>query len=154
MSPIKGLKLGMPIEEAVAVMNEKAGPIWAATMGKPSAQPYKVMRIPGENMQQLRLQLIQLMSLATMQLYRVDPADTQDIFIDRQQFPHRLAIGSGVCGRRRILCECRDRRGGEEGGKRAVREGRRGHGRRFACSARRCKRHEHGQATVNSQATR
>lgn len=81
LSPIKGLKLGMPIEEAVAVMNEKAGPIWAATMGKPSAQPYKVMRIPGENMQQLRLQLIQLMSLATMQLYRVDPADTQDIFI-------------------------------------------------------------------------
>lgn len=81
LPPIKGLTLGMPIEEAVAVMNEKAGPIWAATMGQASANPYKVMRIPGENMQALRLQIIQLMSLATMQLYRVDPADTQDLFI-------------------------------------------------------------------------
>lgn len=81
LAPIKGLTLGMPIDEAVAVMNEKAGPIWAATMGQASASPYKVMRIPGENMQALRLQIIQLMSLATMQLYRVDPADTQDLFI-------------------------------------------------------------------------
>ena len=81
LSPIKGLTLGMPIGEAVAVMNEKAGPIWAATMGQASANPYKVMRISGENMQALRLQIIQLMSLATMQLYRVDPADTQDLFI-------------------------------------------------------------------------
>jgi len=81
LPPIKGLTLGMPIEEAVVVMNEKAGPIWAATMGQASANPYKVMRIPGENMQALRLQIIQLMSLATMQLYRVDPADTQDLFI-------------------------------------------------------------------------
>lgn len=81
LAPIKGLTLGMPIDEAVAVMNEKAGPIWAATMGQASANPYKVMRIPGENMQALRLQIIQLMSLATMQLYRVDPADTEDLFI-------------------------------------------------------------------------
>lgn len=81
LPPIKGLTLGMPIEQAVAVMNEKAGPIWAATMGKTAATPYKVMRIPAESMQSLRLQLIQLMSLATMQLYRVDPTDTQDLFI-------------------------------------------------------------------------
>jgi len=81
LAPIKGLTLGMPIQEAVAVMNQKAGPIWAATMGKTVATPYKVMRIPGEDMKKLRLQIIQLVSLATMQLYRVDPADTQDIFI-------------------------------------------------------------------------
>lgn len=78
---IKGLKLGMPIHEAVAVMNEKAGPIWAATMSKRTAQPFKVMRIPGEGMQQLRLQLLQLVSIASMQLHRVDSAGAQDLFI-------------------------------------------------------------------------
>jgi hypothetical protein len=81
LPPIKGLKLGMPIKEAVAVMNERAGPIWVATMKASSAQPYKVMRIPGESMQHLRSRIIQLMSLVSMQLYRIDPTDTQDIFI-------------------------------------------------------------------------
>lgn len=81
LPPIKGLKLGMPIKEAVAVMNERAGPILVTTMKASSAQPYKVMRIPGESMQHLRSRIIQLMSLVSMQLYRIDPTDTQDIFI-------------------------------------------------------------------------
>jgi hypothetical protein len=101
LPPIKGLTLGMPIEEAVRVMNEKAGPIWAQTLGKPAPAPFKVMRISGEHMAQLRLQLIQLVSAATMQLYRVDPADTRDLFIvvpsTAPDTPDDLkAIGMGV----------------------------------------------------------
>jgi len=81
LPPIKGLKLGMPIHEAVAVMNEKAGPIWAATTNKPSAHPYKVMRIPREGMHHLRLQLFQLMSMVTMQLYDFDSGGTEDLLM-------------------------------------------------------------------------
>jgi hypothetical protein len=81
LAPIKGLSLGMPIDQAVTVMNAEAGPIWAATLGKAEEKPFKVLRISGEEMQQIRLQLIQLVSAATMQLYRVDPADKSDIFI-------------------------------------------------------------------------
>lgn len=98
LPPIKGLKVGMPINEAMAVMNEKARPIWAATMKASSAKPYKVMRIPGESMQQLRLQLFQLMSLVTMRLYRIDPTDTQDIFIVVPSSSPDTAIGLGQVG--------------------------------------------------------
>ena len=95
LPPIKGLKVGMPINEAADVMNEKARP---ATMKASSAKPYKVMRIPGESMQQLRLQLIQLMSLVTMRHYRIDSTDTQDIFIVVPSSSPDTAIGLGQVG--------------------------------------------------------
>jgi hypothetical protein len=95
LPPIKGLKVGMPINEAADVMNEKARP---ATMKASSAKPYKVMRIPGESMQQLRLRLIQLMSLVTMRHYRIDSTDTQDIFIVVPSSSPDTAIGLGQVG--------------------------------------------------------
>ena len=95
LPPIKGLKVGMPINEAADVMNEKARP---ATMKASSAKPYKVMRIPGESMQQLRLQLIQLMSLVTVRHYRIDPTDTQDICIVVPSSSPDTANGLGQVG--------------------------------------------------------
>ena len=95
LPPIKGLKVGMPINEAADVMNEKARP---ATMKASSAKPYKVMRIPGESMQQLRLRLIQLMSLVTIRHYRIDSTDTQDIFIVVPSSSPDTAIGLGQVG--------------------------------------------------------
>jgi hypothetical protein len=81
LPPIKGLSLGMPIYDAVAVMNEKAGPLWADNLGRQSVQPYKVMKVPANSMEELRLQIKQLMALATMQLYAADPLKPQDLYI-------------------------------------------------------------------------
>lgn len=81
LAPIKGLKLGMPINEAVTIMNERARPIVEGSLGEDPGTLYKVMKIPGEDIGKIRKNLIRAVSLMTMRFYNVPPVDNQDLFI-------------------------------------------------------------------------
>jgi hypothetical protein len=81
LAPIKGLKLGMPIGEAVANMNERARPIVEGSMGEDPGTLYKTMKIPGEDIGKIRKNLIRAVTMMTMRFYNVPPVDNQDLFI-------------------------------------------------------------------------
>lgn len=103
LPPIKGLRIGMPIEQAVEAINERAGPIMAGSVEmlqagadpaeKPRARPdetdtraqafrpFKVMRVPAERVAELRRELFVLLSLMTMQFYQAEPSVDEDFFM-------------------------------------------------------------------------
>ncbi len=78
---IKGLWLGMPITEAVSIMNRRGTPSLAQGAEPAESAAFKVARISGKQVQQMRLSIAQLVSAATARTDRVTPADTRDLFI-------------------------------------------------------------------------
>jgi hypothetical protein len=93
--PIKGISLGMPINEAVDKMNQKVGPMLASLTGGGPLAPYKLMKIPAGAMLKLRRDLYSLISLATMQLHPVKVSDVEDLYI---VVPQRTADSNGDIG--------------------------------------------------------
>jgi hypothetical protein len=79
--PIKGISIGMPINEAVDKMNEKVGPMLASLTGGEPAAPYKLMKVPAGEMDNLRRDLNSLMTLVTMQLHPVSGSKSEDLYL-------------------------------------------------------------------------